>query len=232
MTIETAGIIITVIRMSETSSAVQLMTWLSPAYPVGGFSYSSGLEYAVGEDWISDRQALSEWLTIQLDCGTLWNDAVFVSLGWHYQNNDNKLCEINDLALAMAGSSGRNLEVSAQGNAFLDAAELKIPALDTAANVAYPVALGAAAGHAGINETMTIAAFLNSVVTNQMQVAIRLGIIGQKGGVGLVADLQSKILDCSQKASGAEISQLGSCTMLAEISSMNQEVLTTRLFRS
>lgn len=224
--------IIMVIRMTEANSVVQLMTWLSPAFPVGGFSYSSGLEYAVDQNLVSDRQALVEWLATQLEHGSLWNDAVFVSLGWKYSDAGEKLSEINMLALAMAGSAGRYLEVSAQGHAFLEAAELENLALDPAVEVAYPVVIGAVAGLAGINEAMTIAAFLNSVVTNQMQAAIRLGAIGQKSGVKLIADLQSVILDCSQKASGADTSELGGCAMLAEISAMNQETLTTKLFRS
>ncbi|MGI9402716.1 MAG: urease accessory protein UreF [Rhizobiaceae bacterium] len=225
-------ITIMVIRMTDEKSLIQLMTWLSPAFPVGGFSYSSGLEHAVGEGLVSDRHELKNWLKAQLRSGSLWNDAVFVSLGRNCKDNDEKLLEVNELALAMAGSSGRHVEVTSQGNAFIEAAELNIPCFDGAGDIAYPIALGAAAGVVDIEEIMMIAAFLNASVTNQAQAAIRLGILGQKDGVLLVAELQPEILECARNAEGAGVEDLGSNTMLAEISAMKQESMTTRLFRS
>ncbi|MEM7463642.1 MAG: urease accessory UreF family protein [Pseudomonadota bacterium] len=220
------------IHMTEPGSLVQLMTWLSPAFPVGGFSYSSGLEYAAGDEWLPDGQALGGWLQTLLDHGSLRNDAVFVSLGWRHRHADNELRETNELALAMAGSSGRHLEVTAQGNAFLENIEFEIPALGSIDNVAYPVILGATAGVAEIDETMTIAAHLNSAISNQIQAAIRLGIIGQTVGVKLLSKLQPEILRSSRDASGSDFSDLGGCAVLSEIAGMNQEIMKTRLFRS
>ncbi|MGI9402614.1 MAG: urease accessory protein UreF [Rhizobiaceae bacterium] len=225
-------ITIMVIRMTDEKSLIQLMTWLSPAFPVGSFSYSSGLEHAFGEGSVSDRQELEYWLKAQLRSGSLWNDAVFVSLGRNCQNSDEKLLEINELALAMAGSSGRYLEVISQGNAFVEAAELNNPCFDGAGDIAYPVVLGAAAGFAGIEESMAIAAFLNASITNQAQAAIRLGVLGQRDTVLLIAELQPVILKCARNAERAGVEDLGSNTMLAEISAMKQETMTTRLFRS
>ncbi len=218
--------------MTEPKSLVQLMTWLSPAFPVGSFSYSSGLEFAADREWLPEGQALRDWLQTLLEHGSLKNDAIFVSLGWHHCHSVEELHEINDLALAMAGSSGRHLEVNAQGNAFLENIDIDIPGFDSAENVAYPVILGAAAGIAKIDETMTIAAYLNSAVSNQIQAAIRLGVTGQTGGVKLLSELQPEILRCAQQTSDSDISDLGGCAVLSEIAGMNQEIMKTRLFRS
>ena len=53
------------------------MAWLSPAYPVGAFSYSSGIEWAVEAGDIKDAETLRQWLATMLDAGSGFCDAVF-----------------------------------------------------------------------------------------------------------------------------------------------------------
>ncbi len=50
----------------EAAALYRLMTWLSPAYPVGAFSYSSGIEWAVEAGDISDAETLRRWLAAML----------------------------------------------------------------------------------------------------------------------------------------------------------------------
>ncbi len=47
---------------AEAAALYRLMTWLSPAFPVGGFSYSSGIEWAVEAGDINDAASLKDWL--------------------------------------------------------------------------------------------------------------------------------------------------------------------------
>src|SRR5262245_44731246 len=47
----------------------RLMTWLSPAYPVGAFSYSSGLEWAVEAGDVNDAESLQDWLAVVIGQG-------------------------------------------------------------------------------------------------------------------------------------------------------------------
>jgi urease accessory protein len=216
--------------MTEARSLIQLMTWLSPSFPVGAFAYSSGLEFAVAEKWLTGPDELQRWLETLLESGALWNDGVFVSLGWQHASDAGNLKEINGLALAMAGSSGRYLETGAQGSAFATALGWEVANIGN--EFAYPVILGAAAGHRGIGEIDTIAAFLNAAVTSQAQAAIRLGVTGQGGGVRLLDELQPKIIATAQKAASSSIADLSGSAMLAEIAAINQETMTTRLFRS
>ena len=46
----------------ETAALIRLMSWLSPAFPVGGFNYSHGLEQAVAAELANDRETLKSWL--------------------------------------------------------------------------------------------------------------------------------------------------------------------------
>jgi len=61
---------------------LRLMAWLSPAFPVGGFSYSHGLERAVHDGLVADRQSLAAWLETLVEMGSGWNDAVLFAEGW------------------------------------------------------------------------------------------------------------------------------------------------------
>src|ERR1700759_4901576 len=63
----------------EAAALYRLMTWLSPAFPVGGFSYSSGIEWAVEAGDITDAASLKDWLTAMLTDGSGFCDGVFLA---------------------------------------------------------------------------------------------------------------------------------------------------------
>ena len=50
--------------MTDDAALYRLMAWLSPSYPVGAFSYSSGLEWAVEAGDIRDADSLRRWLAV------------------------------------------------------------------------------------------------------------------------------------------------------------------------
>src|ERR1700744_3831017 len=64
---------------SEAASLYRLMTWLSPSFPVGAFSYSSGLEWAVEAGDIADAASLRDWLAAMLAHGSGFCDGVFLA---------------------------------------------------------------------------------------------------------------------------------------------------------
>src|SRR5258708_835333 len=61
----------------QAATLYRLMAWLSPAYPVGAFSYSSGIEWAVEAGDIKDAESLRRWLAIVVGDGAGFCDAVF-----------------------------------------------------------------------------------------------------------------------------------------------------------
>src|SRR6476661_10818939 len=82
------------------SSLYRLMAWLSPAYPVGAFSYSSGLEWAVEAGDVTSANTLCQWLVTLLSDGAGFCDAVIFAHAYRacVTGNDNALCEIAELA--------------------------------------------------------------------------------------------------------------------------------------
>lgn len=220
--------------MADTVALVRLMTWLSPAFPVGAFSYSGGLEQAVADGDVGDAQTLRGWLLSLLAHGTLWNDAVLLAAAHRAFDDAERLAEIAALAEALSGSAERQLETMLQGGAFLTAAaSWPHPVLDALGDAAaYPVAVGAVSAAHGIGAEAALAAFLHAVASNLVSVAIRCGVIGQKNAVSVLAGLEAEIIALAAAAAGSTLDDLGSATIRADIASLRHETLPTRLFRS
>lgn len=228
---------ITTTERRQTTALIRLMTWLSPAFPIGAFAYSGGLERAISDGRIKGGEGLRAWLDGLLCHGAMKTDAIFFSLGYR-ASDETSLFAVNDLALALIGSSERLSETTSLGAAFVDAARawphrsLQAVRERAGGRVAYPVAAGAIAGAHETGLEAGLAAFLHANLSQLVSVAIRCGVIGQREGVGLlalfegqVASLAGALVDCTED-------DLGSAAFMAEISSLKHETQTTRLFRS
>jgi urease accessory protein len=220
--------------MAETVVLLRLMTWLSPAFPVGAFSYSGGLEQVVADGDVRDADTLQDWLESLLAHGNLWNDAVLFAEAHRAAGDAGRLAEVVELAEALAGSAERHRETMLQGEAFLAAAaswpHAILEGLGGAA--AYPVAVGAVAAAHGVTAEAGLAAYLHAVLSNLVSVAIRCGVVGQRHGVAVLATLEARIAALAAAAARSTLDDLGSTTMRAEIASLRHETLPTRLFRS
>src|SRR5215468_5377684 len=91
---------------------LRLQSWLSPAFPIGSYSYSHGLEWAVEAGQIHDRKSLVDWLGADLCHGSGRNEAIVFHQAWCCALNDDraKLLEIAELAAALRGTSEFALE--------------------------------------------------------------------------------------------------------------------------
>jgi len=235
MTITPTVTIIT--GMTEQAGSIallRLMTWLSPAFPVGGFSYSHGLERAVHDGLVGDAQGLEDWLLQLLEFGTGWNDAVLFAESWRRASEGGDLHSVAEIAEALAGSEERHRETMLQGSAFLKAARAwPHDILDSLpANCPYCVAVGASAGAHGISVENALGAFLQAFMSNLIQASIRLGVTGQSGAVEIVARLEPHVLGIAGRAAASSLDDLGSATFLSDIAAMRHETQYSRLFRT
>src|SRR4029077_6465379 len=112
-------------QATDAMSLARLMTWLSPAFPVGGFSYSHGLEWVVETGQLRDAARLGDWIEDVLVHGAGRSDAIFLAHAWRAVSAGNavRLEEVAALAAAFAVSAERRLETLAQGTAFLAAVQ-------------------------------------------------------------------------------------------------------------
>lgn len=219
---------------TDPRSLVRLLTWLSPAFPVGGFAYSGGLEAAVRNGRVNNAGELGDWLRTLLRHGGPWNDAVLLADAWRTAGDPPRLAELVDLALALAGSLERHQETVRQGEAFLlAAAAWPSPVMaHLPPETPYPVAVGAVAAGNGVSLADSLVAFLHGLLAQQISAAIRLGILGQTQAVSLQADLEADLIAAATDAATSTLDDLGSAVMLADLMSMAHETQYSRLFRS
>ena len=215
------------------AAQLRLMAFLSPAFPVGGFSYSHGLERAAHDGLLPDADALREWLSDLLAFGSGWNDAVFFAEA-HRRADNCQLHDLAELAEALAGSQERHRESMLQGAAFITAAGAwPHPVLDRLpADCPYCVASGAILGAHHVPLETALAGWLQTFAMNLIQAAIRLSITGQQGAMATVAALEPTILESARRAARSTLDDLGSATILSDIVAMKHEAQHSRLFRS
>lgn len=225
----------------ETGALYRLMAWLSPAYPVGAFSYSSGIEWAVESGDIKDAATMQGWLAVIMAEGGGFCDAVFFA---HVHravttDDDKALREVAELAAAFAPSKERHLETTAQGRAFVEATRAAWPcaALDRLAAVwdgavAYPIAVGVAAAGHGVAIEAALNAYLHAVTANLISAGVRLIPLGQTDGQRLLAAFEPIVAESTARALATPLDQVGGAAFRADIAAMRHETQYTRLFRS
>jgi urease accessory protein len=225
---------ITITTMTEAAALARLMTWLSPAFPVGAFAYSHGLERAIHDGLIRDRAGLIEWLEALLERGSAWNDTVLLAEAWRNTTADEGVGDVAELAAAMAGSRERYIETTLQGGAFVDAMASWSgePPEGEAGLLPYPVAIGIAAARHGVGLEDVLTAYLHAFASNLVQACVRLVPLGQRDGVRTLAALEPAVLRSARRAAVSTLDDLGSCTIRADILSMNHETQYSRIFRS
>lgn len=219
----------------------RLMTWLSPAYPVGAFAYSSGIEWAVEAGDIADAVTLRGWLEAMLVLGSGVNDGIFFSHAYRAVDggDDRAFIEVAELAASFVPTRERFQETTALGRAFLEVTQAAWPcaALDKLREVwlgpvAYPIAVATAcAGHA-IALHPALHGFLTALSSNWISAAMRLVPLGHTESQRVLRSLEPTISQTMWRALGASLDDLGSATFRADIASARHETQYTRLFRS
>ena len=225
----------------DEASLFRLMTWLSPAYPVGAFSYSSGIEWAVEAGDITDPATLQVWLAAMVAEGSGWSDSVLFSAAHRALTgaDDDALVETAELALALVASRERYLETTTLGRAFIDVTRAAWPceALDRLQTlwrrpIAYPIAVAAACAGHGIPLRPALHAFVTALVSNWVSAGLRLVPLGHTDGQRVLNALVPVVAATAERAVAARLQDVGSTAFRADIAGARHETQYTRLFRS
>jgi urease accessory protein len=219
----------------------RLMAWLSPAYPIGAFSYSSGIEWAVEAGDITDAATLERWLAVMVAEGSGFCDAVFFVHAHRAiaARDDTALRAVAELAAAFAPSKERHLETTAQGRAFLDTTRAAWPTatIDRLAAVwdgavALPVAVAVAGAGHGIALAPALHAYLHALTANLISAGVRLVPLGQTDGQRVLAALEPVVTTTAERALLTGLDEIGGAAFRADLAGMRHETQYTRLFRS
>jgi urease accessory protein len=225
----------------EGAALYRLMTWLSPAFPVGAFSYSSGIEWAVEAGDVTDAASLRDWLAAMLAEGSGFCDGVFLAQSHRAvsQHDDVVLRETAELAAAFVPSRERQLETTTQGRAFIEIARSAwscegldevIAACD--GPIVYPVAVGVVSAAHAIPLAPAMHAFLHALVSNWISAGARLVPLGQTDSQRVLAALEPVVVSTAKRALESGLDDLASATFRADLAGLRHESQYTRLFRS
>lgn len=228
------------VGMTDNNGLLQLMSWLSPAFPIGSFSYSHGLEQAVDAELLTDLAGVTDWIATILGHGGAWIDAVlFLEAHRAVRGNaPDRLTSVAELAEAWRGTAETALESRAQGRAFTTALIASWPSAEAdrwlapLASPSYAIAVAVAAAVSGIAEEAALTAYLHAVAANLVSAAVRLVPLGQTDGQRAVRSLAQRIPDIVLAARNATLDGLGTVTPMVDWASMRHETQYTRLFRS
>ncbi|MDO8354429.1 MAG: urease accessory protein UreF [Aestuariivirga sp.] len=214
---------------TEPQQLLQLLAFMSPAFPVGGFAYSHGLERAIDDGVVASADDVREWIESLLVHGSGWNDAVLFAQA--FDADEAALTEIDELALALAASRERALETSDLGQSFAKAVAM-MSVIEDMHFQTYPVAVAAACQKACIDKYAGMLAYLQAFSNNLIAVAVRLVPLGQSKGLEVMRDMMPVVSQTAERAMCAILSDLGSSTLLADIAAMKHEIQYSRVFRS
>lgn len=240
------GTTITTIIMTEQPAVLfRLMTWLSPAFPVGAFSYSHGLEWAAENGLVRDEATLESWICMGLaqEFGPV--SGMLLRRSWTAARARDSASLLDTLAEARAlvATAEFELETTAQGAAFLSTlrkSSQDYPALVWAETilglapgpVPYAFAVGIALAAADVPLDLALTGFFQALIGNSVSAALRLLPMGQSAGQRIIARLEPAVIAAAQDALTRVDSDVGTAAPVMEWASMSHETQYTRLFRS
>ena len=206
-----------------------LAQWLSPAFPVGAFAYSHGLETAFQSGQITSADALQGWLVDVLEHGSGRNDCILLRAAYACTSRD-ALEQINHTAVAASASRERVLETTLQGGAFSQTTAATSGGSEITA--CYPVAVGFAAARQELDVDLTAALYLHAFTSNLVSAAVRAVPLGQTEGQRVLSALLPICHEIAQDTRDATLDDLSSTAFLSDIAAMRHETLQPRIFRS
>ncbi|MBT9291094.1 urease accessory protein UreF [Hyphomicrobiaceae bacterium 22] len=231
---------------AASAGLLDLMVWLSPAFPVGGFTYSHGLEWAIEDGSVATAPDLEAWLADVLRHGAGRNDAILFAAAWRAAAGGDvaALADVVELAAALQPTRERRLEASQQGAAFVKAVTDAWPHDAMAALVAalqarfgtvpwtYAVAVATASAAHGIALADALPATLQAFAANVISAGVRAIPLGQTDGLRILRRLGPVVSAVAAEGQVAGLDDLGGAAVRADIASMKHETQYTRLFRS
>jgi urease accessory protein len=213
--------------VTDHASFMMLLNWMSPTFPIGAFAYSHGLEQAIVDGRMSTAAEVEDWIKELLQQGSGWNDAVLLAQCWSKPIQD-----LNELALALAGSAERYLETTHLGRNFNIAASVWTGAEKSEVAIAYPIAAGQACVTMGVDQHQALIAYLQGFCSALVSVAVRLVPLGQTNGLIVMRNLAPIITSTAAKAAAGSLDDIGTSCLAAEIAAMQHETLQPRIFRT
>lgn len=226
------------LNQNSAQSWLQLFQLMSPNLPVGGFTYSQGLEWAVEAGWVTNATEFEQWLNDQMDEGLVFLDWPLLNRLHEAAMNDDIQAfeEWIDLLVASRESEEFRLEENQRGEAFYRV--IKDWNIPGSAEMAVHLKRSQLAGMAwfgaknGINVEQLALGWGFSLLEGAVMAAIKLVPIGQQAGQTLLRQLSVALPEAYSRACSVQDDEIGGSLPRLAIASACHEIQYTRLFRS
>lgn len=221
---------------------VRLLHLASPALPVGAFSYSQGLEWAVESGKVSNEAQAQAWIRDALHFGLARCETpALVDLLRAWKSHDNaRVAHLNAEFIATRETAELRAETLQMGYSLArllrdlpETPDAVTTALSGGGAIAYPTPWAAAAAMWQIDETEAATTYLWAWLENQVMAAVKLVPLGQTAGqrmlVALTPELPALAAEACRRADDGDWENF---TPAMTIASCRHETQYTRLFRS
>ena len=222
---------------TEEATPLHLLRLVSPSLPIGAFSYSRGLEWAVHAGWVRSEADARDWIL-----GTIENifAAVDGALFWRmirslYAEDHEGFAYANMWLAASRESSEMQLEDRRMGEALLSLLkELGVAAAQDfgSSGLTYPASFAIAAHHWNIAPLTALKGLMWTVVEAHVAAAIRLVPLGHVSGQRILIDAVPVVERSAAWAITLEDSEIGNLSVAMAMASAWHETQYSRLFRS
>ncbi len=221
--------------MSQADAArLKLFQLVSPALPVGAFSYSEGLEVLVQQGLLAGPQDLEPWLRAELQRGAVAMEAAALGTLFSALRGGDlaAVVELDGWLLAQREAAEVRAQQRQMGQSLLLLlADLGWP-LPGGAALAWPAAFAWAALCLELGSPDLEEAYLYSWVANQISAAVRLVPLGPTQGQRLQLALAPLIAEQAAELSSSDPRQLWNGGIGAGLAQLQHAELYSRLFRS
>ncbi|WP_024873422.1 urease accessory protein UreF [Tolumonas lignilytica] len=226
------------LNQHSAQSWLQLFQLMSPNLPVGGFTYSQGLEWAVEAGWVKNAAEFEQWLSDQMEEGLVYLDWPLLNR-LHLAALEDDIAtfeECIDLLVASRESEEFRLEENQRGEAFYRV--IKDWNIQGSADMAVHLKRSQLAGMAwfgaknGISVEQLALGWGFAILEGAVMAAIKLVPIGQQAGQTLLRQLSVVLPEAYRRACAVEDEEIGGSLTRLAIASACHEIQYTRLFRS
>ncbi len=225
----------------EVRALARLLRLASPALPVGGFSYSQGLEAAIDQGWVKDEADIAAWIDDVLEFSlTRFEAPVFCHLHGAWLRGDaTGVQHWNALFLAARETAEFRAETAQMGHslrALLDATgefpTAALQPLKALPTLSFPAAFAFAAVAWGIDLRTALTGYLFSWAENQVAAAMKIMRFGHVGAQRILAALAARMPTLVEESCARDHAQMSNFAPGLALAGSLHETQFSRLFRS
>lgn len=220
------------------TALIRLLQLVSPTLPIGAYSYSQGLEWAIETGMVKNEEDAHQWIGDCLKYGVARFEAIYLAhmiAAWKARDT-NRLVKLDAEFIASRETLELRSETLQMGYSMAkllsDLPGFPADVLAEFSPRSFPLAWSCAAAHWQIPVEEAIAAYLWAWTENQVMAALKSVPLGQTAGQRLLLALGERLPDLAKQVAATPLESSANFLPMFAISSSLHETQYSRIFRS